>query len=180
MPHESNPAIHFVPCDIDIEFDGVTYTITARSALEWMTTLLDERLIPCNIFPILAGGEAVIAVEDAIWDGKATPEQVNDLAMDVVSVAGDRDWWETVRYLNVLHGAWDTIGSSLVARGADPAKMSLAGWVDLIRYICIQHCDPKKLAGFLGQIEAPPKGAAAAVNFDAEEKAFEAAMRSVM
>lgn len=180
MSRETNPLVHLIPCDVDIEFGDNIYTIKAKSALEWMVLLLDEHLIAYSIFPILAGEEAIVAVEDALWEGRATTEQINDLAMDVVDAAADRDWWETIRYLNILRGAWDTIGASLLAKGADPAKMSLAGWVDLIRLTCIQHCEPKKLAGFLGQIETPPKGVAAAVDFDAEERAFEAAMRSVM
>src|SRR4029450_10961704 len=69
--------------------------------------------------------------------------------------------------------AWDIVHVN-TATG-----MSLAGWLDDIWSNIMNHIDPKKKAGWIGEIESPPKGVDAAVDFDAEERAFLNAMKAV-
>jgi hypothetical protein len=42
------------------------------------------------------------------------------------------------------------------------------------------HIDPKKKAAWINDIQTPPKGTEAEIDFDAEEQAFLNAMKAVM
>lgn len=142
-------------------------------AVEWIAILDGEHSDAYEIFPGLAGADAVAHVEDALWEERVTPEQIRDLALEVVGMAADRPWWVALRTISSAKTAWDVVGVNR-AQG-----MSLAGWLDEVWAKIMNHIDPKKKPAWLSDIESPPKGTAAEINYDAEEAAFLNAMKAV-
>jgi hypothetical protein len=176
----SNVLVHLAPCDIQVSFDSQDYTISAMNAHVWCQLLLDDPFDPYNVFPGLAGEAAVVAVEDALGDKRMETEDVARVALEIVTIAGDRPWWVTIRILYVAGEVWDRIGGTLVREGVDSRQLPLAAWLDAVWSILLAYVDPKKMAAWLHQIEATPKGWESAIDFDEQEQAFMAAMKSVM
>jgi len=143
-------------------------------AVEWMVYLEGEHSDAYAIFPGLAGGDAVAHVEDALWDGVVTSDQIRDLAWEIIGLAADRPWWVALRIIHAAKGAWDVVG----VNGA--VGMSLAGWLDEIWSKIMSSIDPKKKPAWVSDIETPPKGIQVEVDYDAEEVAFLNAMKAVM
>jgi len=168
------------PCDIRVTFGEDQYLIPAMTAHQWCQILLGEPFDPYDIFPLLAGREAIVAVEDAIGDDKVPTEDVARVALEIVTIAGDRPWWVTLRILKVAGEVWDRIGGTLVREGVDGRRLPLAAWLDAIWSLLLTYVDPKKSASWVHQMEETPKGWDTALDFDEQEQAFLAAMRSVM
>ena len=176
MSSASDLLLHLRPCAIDVWFDGRRYTIPAMDAVDWMVHIEGDRPDLYEIFPVLAGPEAVEHVEDALWEQRVTATDVGEIALTALTLAGDRPWWVTLRILASAREAWSIVGVNRAV------GMSLAGWLDEIWANIMRHIDPKKQAGWVSQIESVPKGVKADVDvdFDAEEAAFMNAMKAVM
>lgn len=174
MSSASDLLLHLRPCTLQVPFDGRWYTIRAMDAVDWVVVLDGEHADAYEIFPGLAGADAVAHVEDALWEGRVTPDQLRDLALEVVGMAADRPWWVALRIIHAAKDAWDIVGINQ-AQG-----MSLAGWLDEIWRKIMAHIDPKKKPAWVSDIESPPKGSKTEVNYDAEEAAFLNAMKAVM
>lgn len=164
--------IHLVARPIEVDFLGTTFTIPARDALGWLELIID--LDPWQVFPVQAGQRAVDETIEALWSGQVEIEELTKIAMEVISVAADRPWWEALRIIHVAKDAWDIVHVHQVN------DRPLAGWLDEVWSRILQHCDPKKRASFIGQVTEVPKGWADDVDFSGEERAFMAAMNAVM
>lgn len=143
-------------------------------AVEWIALIDGPDPDLYEIFPILAGREAIVHVEEALWEGRTTTEQVAELGRQVLSAAADRPWWEVMNLLGAVKDAWEIVH----VNGA--AGLSLAGWLDEVWSKVMSHIDPKKKAAWVTDIQTPPKGLKVEVDFDAEERAFLNAMNAVM
>lgn len=175
---QSDILVHLAPCDIGVTWVGEVFVIPARTAYEWAQLLLASPFDPYDVFPGLAGPAAVVAVEDALGSGKATDDDLSRAALEVISAAGDRPWWVTVRVLACAGTCWDRIGGTLVREGVDARRITLAAWMDAIWMIMKTYVDPKKLAAWTHQVEEAPKGWAQEIDLDENERAFMAAMAS--
>lgn len=165
---------HLRPCPVVVTFDGFDYTIPAMDAIEWIVRIDGEAPDLYAIFPTLAGTEAIEHVEDALWDGRATSEDVGKIGLYAIGAAADRPWWVTLRIIHAATSAWDVVHVNRAA------GMSLAGWLDEVWSRIMERIDPKKKAGWLSEIESTPEGWESEVDFDDEERAFMAAMKAVM
>lgn len=174
MSSASDLLLHLRPCALQVPFDGAWYTVRAMDAVEWMVLLEGEHADAYEIFPGLAGGDAIAHVEEALWEERATSEQLRHLALEVVGMAADRPWWVALRIIHAAKESWDVVGVNR-AQG-----MSLAGWLDEIWRKIMEHIDPKKKAAWISDVESPPKGLKTEINYDAEEAAFLNAMKAVM
>lgn len=164
--------VHLKPCPVDVDFAGRTYTIPAKDALAWVDLVIQADI--WKIFPNLAGQRAVDDCTEALWNGEVSPDDVTRVGLEVISAIADRPWWEVMRIVQVATDAWEVVHVN------DAAGKAFAGWLDQVWSNILAHVDPKKRAGFLGQIEAVPKGWETDTDFDAEEKAFMSAMKAVM
>lgn len=174
MSSASDLLLHLRPCDIEVTFDEVTYTIEAMDAVEWMVLIDGTAPDLYAIFPTRAGRRAVEHVEDALWEGRATTDQVGQVGLSALALAADRPWWVALRIIGAAKDAWSIVHVNRAA------GMSLAGWLDEVWSKIMEHIDPKKRAGWITEIESPPKGVEVQVDFDAEEQAFLNAMKAVM
>lgn len=151
---------------------GREFTIPAMDAVAWVRLVTTAPLDTYAIFPKLAGPEAVNVVEDALWDGELTEDDLVKMALEAVAVAADRPWWTTLRLLNSVAGAWPHLHVN------NATGMSFAGWLDEVWSKAISVMDQKHRPAWEHQIESPPKGWESEVDFNEEEKAFMSAMRS--
>lgn len=174
MSSVSDLLAHLRPCPIEVLFDGVTYTIEAMDAIEWIVLIDAPHPDLYDIFPTLAGPQAVEHVEDAIWEGRATSDDVGKVALAAVGAAADRPWWLALRIIHAAKGSWDVVHVNR-AQG-----MSLAGWLDEVWTQIMAHIDPKKRAAWVHEVETAPRDLVQEIDFDEEERAFLAAMKAVM
>lgn len=143
-------------------------------AVEWIIHIDGPDPDLYEIFPMLAGTTAVAHVEEALWEYRATSEDIAKLGREAITTAADRPWWEVVNLLHAAKGSWDIVHVNAAA------GMSLAGWLDEVWSKIMAHIDPTKRASWVSAIQTPPKGVDVQVDFDAEERAFLAAMNAVM
>lgn len=174
MSRASDLLAHLRPCPIEVDFLGVTYTIPAMDAIEWISMIDGQHPDLYEIFPVLAGGHAVAAVEDALWDGTADRDDVGMVGLYAIGAAGDRDWWVVLNIIRAAASSWSIVHVNTAA------GMSLAGWLDQVWSKIMDHIDPKKRAGWITDVEKPPKGLKTEIDFDEEEAAFLNAMNAVM
>lgn len=174
MSSVSDILAHLRPCPIQVDFLGRTYTIPAMDAVEWVALIDGPRPDLYEIFPALAGPEAVEAVEDALWEGLVSDDEVGMVGMEALGAAGDRDWWVVLNVIRSAATAWSIVHVN------HAAGMSLAGWLDEVWSKIMDHIDPKKRASWISEVERPPKGLKREIDFDEEEAAFLAAMNAVM
>lgn len=165
---------HLRPCPIIVTFDEVDYTIPAMDAIEWIVRIDGPSPDLYGIFPKLAGREAIEHVEDALWSERADAEKVGRVGLHAIGAAADRPWWVALRIIQAASSSWDVVHVNRAA------GMSLAGWLDEVWSRIMERIDPKKRAGWVSEIESTPKGWESEVDFDDEERAFLAAMKSVM
>lgn len=174
MSGASDLILHLVPCPLEVILLDRAFTIPAMDAVDWLRILTIPGLSAYDVFPVLAGPDAVEFVEDVLWDELATDGEITRLGFDVISAAADRPWWVAVRIVASVAEAWDRVHVNQAA-GA-----SFAGWLDEVWSRIMSLMDPKRVVGWVGSVEAPPEGWEAEVDFDAQERAFMAAMRSAM
>lgn len=165
---------HLRPCPIDVTFEARTYTIPAMDAVEWIALIDGDAPDLYEIFPTRAGHSALEHVEDALWENRVTQQQVGDVALEAIGAAADRPWWVALRIIASAKSSWHSLHVNRAV------GMSLAGWLDEVWSKIMERIDPKKLAGWVSEIESVPKGYEGEVDFDDEEKAFLAAMNAVM
>lgn len=150
------------------------YDIPALDAVDWIALLEGDSPDLYEIFPKLAGGNAVEDVEDALWDERVTTDDLARISYDLISTAADRPWWVALRIIHVARDAWDRVHVN------NAAGMSLAGWLDEVWSRMLNHVDPKKKAAWISDMRRAPKGWDEQVDFDEEEQAFLNAMNAVM
>jgi hypothetical protein len=158
---------------LDVEVAGRWFTVPALDALQWLMIISDEGQDLYDIFPRLAGQEAIEWVEDALWDGRINEDELAKLALEIIAVAADRPWWLALRTVSTARTVWDRVFVNTAA------GMSLAGWLDQVWGRLMMVSDPTKVTSWIHQMETPPKGVDVDVDFDAEEHAFQAAMNAV-
>jgi len=165
---------HLRPCPILVTFENVTYTIKAMDAVDWVVLIDGEHPDLYEIFPVSAGQDAMDHVEDALWEERATHDDVGRVALEALGAAADRPWWVALRILASAKQEWETVGVNRAV------GVSLAGWLDEIWLRIMERIDPKKKAAWITDIERVPKGWEGEVDFDDEERAFLNAMNAVM
>lgn len=174
MSSATDLVAHLRPLAVQVDFAGVTYTVPAMDAVDWLILIDGPAPDLYEIFPGRAGREAIDAVEDALWEGSVTSDDVGKLGLEVIAAAGDRPWWVVLRLIHAAKDAWSIVHVN------NAVGVSLAGWLDQVWSKIMERIDPKKVAGWISEIESTPKGWEGTVDFDDEERAFLAAMNAVM
>ena len=173
MPGAADLLIHLTPCPIIMVVGGQEFVIPAMDAVGWVRAVTATPLEPYRIFPILAGPDAVDAVDDALWNGILSEEDLLKMGLEAIGVAADRPWWVALRLISSVSKSWNHLHVN------HAAGMSFAGWLDEVWSKAIALMDPKHRASWEHEIDNPPKGWETDVDFNEEEKAFMAAMRAV-
>lgn len=177
-----DPLAALAPAPIIITLSGQDYTIPALPALDWLLVMMAEEVDVLGVIPGLLVPEDRALVEDRISQEEITWDEVNDTALEAMTVASGRDWWFAIRFLAVARVGWDVIGGQMARSGIDATKISLAAWIDAAYHIAREAIGSGKegqqnLVRFTSELEAPPPGMGAAFDEEFEAAAFEQAVR---
>lgn len=128
------------------------------TAAEWLELLMgDAELLDLDsIFPGLASEEDHDYVTEAMIDGDISPDQVDKLALQVISEASGRPWYVALRMIHIAMSRWSILGGRLVLAGIDPQKLSLSAWLDALWLTMFDSLPKDKWTMFSSQMEIPP------------------------
>ena len=172
-PIYSDPEASLAPASLEIELLGQVWTVPPLPAAEWLTLLWADAFDPDAIFPGLAGAEE--AVFDAMLDGLVTPNEVFEVAMEVLELAAGYRWWFTIKLAMQAKAAWSRVGGLMLLKGVDPNKVSLGAWCSALLALCLNNMEQQKAADFILELNTPPVQYAHLAE-EEDGKAFLAAM----
>lgn len=133
------------------------YTIPAMCAADWLSLLMDPGLTAEQVFPGLLESAEQLELEDLLHAGKVDLEEFLNLGLEVISIASGRKWWVALRLVAVAQGSWEALGGDMMVK-ADPTKLSLAGWLDVLFTLIVRNIEDSKRTMFLMKLETVPEG----------------------
>jgi hypothetical protein len=131
-------------------------TIPALPAVDWLTVLMVEELQLDDVFPGLLSGEDEDWVEEQLLRGRLELGEYERLTLDIIENASARKWYVTLRLVDLARRSWDAIGSELMLRGVDAARISLSAWLDVLLITILRNMEPKDVTMFTSRLETPP------------------------
>jgi hypothetical protein len=142
---------------VEVELAGTVVQIPALSAADWLAVLMSSPLDLEAVFPGLAPG-ALEIVDDLLYSGEMTVLELQDLALDVISMASGRPWWIAMRLIVSATSNWGLLGSDLALGGVDASKLSLGAWLDALFILIVRATPEDQLTMFFSKLEFPPPG----------------------
>lgn len=175
----ADPIAALRPCVVEAELAGRLFLVPAMDQLGWLALLWDDNLSLDTVFPMLCGPAATDWVDLGVEDGSVDPEDVLNVALEIIGAVSGHDWWFTLRLVAAVKAAWGRLGGELILHGLMAPGQGLAAWVDGVFALCLRLVSPRKVGDFVRELTTPPPGYA---TFDeaAESDAFLAAMRQAM
>lgn len=170
----TDPVWSLRPWPVDIDLGSAVVTIPALPAADWLAVLMRAEPDPDAVFPGLLSPAEEEMVEDLLYSGQLNIAQLERLYLDVVTAAGARPWWVTLRLIEVTRTSWAVIGADMILRGVDATRLSLSGWLDAVLLTIMRSITPESSTMFTLQLEIPPPSETAAVaeQLDMTEAAF--------
>jgi len=143
-----SPVRSLRPTPVPFTVAGLEFEFPALPAADWLNTLMQD-WTPDDIFLDLLdnGVDVVFHLE---------PDEVEDLAMDILEEVTGRDWWVALRLIGVVQGGWHILGAEMALRHIDPERLSLASWLDAMTVVMLQSMDKDNVTMFVSQLEMPP------------------------
>lgn len=136
---------------VEVSFAGQDYEIAAMPAKSWLALFMDLDLE--EIFPGLVHADAEIY--EAILAGEVTSEDVDQVALDVVTAVSGRPWWVALRLIAAAKSAWASLGPEMISR-VDADRVSISAWLDVLLVVILERLKPEDTQMFAIQLEAPP------------------------
>lgn len=138
---------------ITLDVDGHPYTFPAMSAARWLE-LLSAPAWTLDVFRLTddAAYEEFLARVDA---GAAGPRDMTKVANAALAEAAGRSWWEALRLAHVATGAPTVLGSILL-RGVDPERLTLAAFLAVVWVVVMQGRDDMARTQLEMELTTPP------------------------
>lgn len=134
------------------------YTIPAMSAADWLAVLMVSQLAAQDVFPGMLGDPAEQEeIRRQLRSGELDVFEIEDLALETISTVCGRPWWVALRLVYTAQSSWDALGGEM-ARRADPQRLSIAAWLDVLFLLVVQNIDNEKRTMFLMKLELAPEG----------------------
>lgn len=124
-------------------------------AADWLQLLMSD-VRPDDVFPGLLEEDDREFVEQQLHAGLLEYDDVQRLAMDIISTVCARPWWVAMRLIAVAKQSWDALGGDMAK--IDPERRPLAAWLDYLFLLLVRNIDDKKRTMFLLKLEAVPEG----------------------
>lgn len=157
MPAAANLAVAFEPVPIDIAVGNHVVTIPALPACVWLPILTDPGTDGLDIFPGLLDDAGQDVVDRLIFDGKLDTDELKEIIYGIITEASGHDWWWSLNLLSVLRGPSSTQVLGEMAK-VDATTASLAGWLNALYAILVQHLKAEQKMRLDGELEMPPPG----------------------
>lgn len=160
--------------DLIVSLGGREYTLRPATAEEWLSILLEPDIDLSDILPGMLDDEDQSDLEETVFAGQVTEEELTGTALEVLTEAAGRDWWWALKLITFATGAWSVIYGRLLTQGIDPAKLTLGAFLDAMYLTCVQNMSKENRSSFDRELEAPPPGVAIeeAINEEAESASF--------
>lgn len=177
----TDPTWSLCPWPVEVSVRGQAFTIPDRPAAWWLALLWDENMSLLDLFPGALDEADQEVIYDLMIDGHLALEDIQDLCLDIISLATGRKWWIALRLVGILRSHWATIGGEMLYRGMDASRMSLSGWLDVALLLIMRTFNKSQDATMFSlRLEQPPPGVEAEVEPDTmTEDAFMAMAASV-
>lgn len=151
----TDPVWSLKPWPVVVTISGEDVSIPAMYAADWLQLLMTD-LHPDDVFPGLLGEGDRAYVEDCLHAGDVEYEDVQRLALDIISTVSARPWWVAMRLIAVAQQSWDALGGDMTV--IDPERRPLAAWLDYLFLLIVRNIDDKKRTMFLLKLEVIPEG----------------------
>ena len=139
-----------------VTVSGEEVEIPALCAADWLQVLMNPDLHPDDVFPGMLVEADRAYVEDQLHSGELELLDSQQLAMEIISMAGGRPWWVTMRMIAVARVSWDALGGDMSK--LDPEIRPLAAWLDHLFILLVRNIDDAKRNMFLMKLEIAPEG----------------------
>lgn len=116
-------------------------------------------------------------LEDAVLEGRLEEGQLYVAVTEAITVAAGRPWWQAINLLDLLRGDWSRLHGKTL-KGFDPARFSLAAYLDRAYSAVIELTDEKSRQKVDGFIETPSPGMKIELNEAQEGETFLAMLNS--
>lgn len=129
------------------------------NAAVWLELLMrNEGIRLDEILPGLLPADEAAQVEDALWNGDLSVEELHRAALNVIGTASGREWHVAMKLIATAAASWNTLGGEFVMRGVDAAKLSLAAWLDAVYLLLLRNMEQKEAMMFNAKLQVPPAG----------------------
>lgn len=156
---ESSPLSYLGPTPILVTLFKRTWTVPALTAVPWLEIIWTDPFDPDAIFPGLIDDQNLHdLIVDGLIDGSLDPDELFDIAMEVLTEAAGYDWWFALKLATAVRVNWARLGGHLVLAGVDPARVTLGAWLSACLALVSEHTEPKGFATFLNELTTPPEG----------------------
>lgn len=149
------------PTTIETDFQGQTWIIRPTTAADWLKILWSEPFDVDMIFPgLVQSGRSELEdlLYNALLDEEVEPQEIVDIALEIIETAAGYKWWFVLRLTSAVKGAWSRIGGILVLRGVDANAITLGSWCSAVLALCVEMMEPKKAVAFIEDLSAVPDG----------------------
>jgi hypothetical protein len=149
-----NPIWSLCPWPIVVSLPGVEVQIPALPAVHWLQYLMDPE------GPDLDGlvYDLMPEVEEYYFtDESFDREGLTETFKEVIGTVGARHWWQVISLCSMAANSWDVLGPKMMEARADPTKVSLAAWLDVLIVTTLECLDKTKATMFTLQLQMPPK-----------------------
>lgn len=116
-----------------------------------------------DIFPGTLSEESQELLNEALFDGVITLDDLYDTCLNVLETAAARPWWVALRLVATVRHSWQVLGAEMLMRGVNAGAMSLSGWLDVSLLLIMRNIDAKEATMFTLKLEQPPPGVDAEV-----------------
>lgn len=156
-----NAAAALRPAAVVVELGDWEYEIPGLPAADWLEALLGgwTGVVPGMLHP-----EDEISVLRDYRLGHISKDELVTAGRVAVEAAAGRRWWVAERLISTATNDefWPTIHGTLVLRGVDLERLSLAAVLNAIYVVMVEHMKEDKRHQFDAQLDAPPPRAVAA------------------
>jgi hypothetical protein len=151
-------------------------------AAGWLELLLAEPIEYEELFPGLAGPQAVMDVNQMILSGAADSEDLERAILDLIEAVSGRSWWITLRLCFSIRAHWGSVGGEMARQGMHPWGMPLGYWLDgayaTMIELLLKGPKPKAAADWSRAIVQPPPQETRQIDEVENANAFLAAFRA--
>lgn len=151
-----NPYALFRTEPFTVTVDGREYVFPHLPADRWMAMLAHRDWIT-PVFHLI-DEEAYTAFLDRAEAGGASVDDLKRIGFAVLTEAAGRPWWEAVRLAGSCNANLGLAGTVL-ARGIDPSRMSIAAFLAVVWSAIMQGRDATQRAQVEMELSLPPEDA---------------------
>lgn len=158
-----------------VDAGGRPYVFDHRSAAHWAEVLSSDNWATGALS--MMGATSHERLLEEIEAGDVDRDGIRHLAHAALSAASGRPWWEAERLVSSLRH--DSVLGSLLLKGCDPVRMSLAALCSAVWVLLMEGQDKTGRVQLEAEISVPPPEAAGEDGIEDDMSVMVARMRAM-